>query len=142
MIFDQLGGKLPAFTRGFMYVHSLLCHDGAVPDCRRGGLRRGESCSCRTSKGHEVLSRIVLRLPLFGKLFSEVFVAMFCSTIAMLLESGVPVLDAFEILRGMTNNDVIDRRPSRRPSSISPVGPISPLSMARGRVLSRTWWSR
>ena len=32
---------------------------------------------------------------------------MFCKTVATLLEAGVPVLDAFEILRGMSSNDVI-----------------------------------
>ena len=61
----------------------------------------------RTKGGHRFLSKTVLRLPLFGKLFSEAFIAMFCKTIATLLEAGVPVLDAFEILRGMSTNDVI-----------------------------------
>jgi type IV pilus assembly protein PilC len=61
----------------------------------------------RTKGGHRFLSQLVLRMPLFGRLFRESFVAMFCRTIATLLESGVPVLDALEILRGMATNDVI-----------------------------------
>lgn len=107
-IFDQLGGKLPAFTRGFMYFHDLLSHNApyllALVALLVGA---GVLCS-RTRRGHRLFSQIVLGLPLFGRLLTEAFVATFCNTIAMLLESGVPVLDAFDILRGMTSNDVID----------------------------------
>ena len=68
----------------------------------------------KTKGGHRLLSRAVLKLPLFGKLFSEAFVVMFCRTIATLLEAGVPVLEAFEILRSsMSTNDVIAHRPLR-----------------------------
>ncbi|MBN1360396.1 MAG: type II secretion system F family protein [Sedimentisphaerales bacterium] len=107
-IFDQLGGKLPAFTRAFMQFHDLLSHNALYLIVAVAVLTGAGVVFSRTGKGHKVLSQVVLGLPLFGRLISEAFVATFCSTIAMLLESGVPVLDAFEILRGMTSNDVID----------------------------------
>ncbi len=107
-IFDQLGGKLPVFTRAFMHFHDLLCHNILYLVVAVAILVGAGVLLVRTSKGHRVFSQILLSLPLFGRLFSEAFVATFCSTTAMLLESGVPVLDAFDILRGMTSNDVID----------------------------------
>ena len=108
MIFSQLGGRLPALTRGFMFVHGLISHN--LPYLVVGGaiLAAGGVLFVRTPRGHEALSRFVLRVPLFGRLASEAFLAMFCRTMAMLLESGVPVLEAFEILRGMTRNNVIN----------------------------------
>ncbi len=107
MIFNQLGGQLPAFTRGFMGFYDTLCHY-ALYFGAAGVLTLGAGVALsRTKDGHQVLSRLVLRLPLFGRLFTESFVAMFCRTIATLLEAGVPVLDALEILRGMATNDVI-----------------------------------
>jgi type II secretory pathway component PulF len=107
MIFDQLGGQLPAFTRAFMGFYDALCHH-AVYFVAAGALAVGASVVlARTKAGHLLLSKLLLRLPLFGKLFVESFVALFCRTIATLLEAGVPVLDALEILRGMTTNDVI-----------------------------------
>jgi type IV pilus assembly protein PilC len=107
MIFKQLGGQLPAFTRGFMGFYDALCHN-ALYFVVAGVLTVGGfMLLSRTKRGHAFLSRFLLRLPLFGKLFTESFVALFCRTIATLLESGVPVLDALEILRGMTANDVI-----------------------------------
>ncbi len=106
-IFDQLGGQLPAFTRGFMGFYDMFCqhllHVGAA-----AGLAVGAGVLLsRTKGGRGLMSRLVLRLPLFGKLLRESFVATFCRTMATLLESGVSILDTLEILRGMTSNEVI-----------------------------------
>lgn len=106
-IFEQLGGELPAFTRGFMQFHDLLRHQAWLLILGTGLMVGGLILLARTKRGHALLSRIVLRLPLFGKLLAEGFVATFCSTSATLLEAGVPVLDVFEILESMTTNDAI-----------------------------------
>jgi type IV pilus assembly protein PilC len=106
-IFAQLGGELPAFTRAFMGFYDVLCHNTLYVLTGLAGAVFGSVLLARTKRGHCVLSKTVLRLPLFGKLFTEAFIATFCKTIATLLEAGVPVLDAFEILRGMSSNDVI-----------------------------------
>jgi type II secretory pathway component PulF len=106
-IFNQVGSKLPAFTRGFMRCHEMLCHNWPyliVGACIAIG---SVVFLWRTKSGHRAFSRAVLRLPLFGRLVRETFVATFCTTTATLLEAGVPVLDIFDILRGMTSNDVI-----------------------------------
>ena len=107
MIFTQLGGKLPAFTRAFMGFYEIVRYNTLYVVIAVVSVAVGAVMMSRTKSGHRFLSRAVLRLPLFGKLFSEAFVAMFCKTIATLLEAGVPVLEAFEILRGMSTNDVI-----------------------------------
>ena len=54
-----------------------------------------------------MFSKLALRLPLFGKVFSQAFIVTFCRTTATLLTSGVSVLEAFNILTGMTDNDII-----------------------------------
>ncbi len=46
-------------------------------------------------------------MPLLGKVFNQTFVAMFCKTMSTLLSAGASVLDALDILAGMTGNDVI-----------------------------------
>jgi type IV pilus assembly protein PilC len=107
MIFSQLGGQLPGFTRAFMGFYQALCHN-ALYFAAAGALAIGGGVLLsRTKRGHLFLSKLVLRLPLFGKLFVESFVATFCRTTATLLDAGVPILDTLEILRGMTTNDVI-----------------------------------
>lgn len=106
-IFSQIGSNLPAFTRGFLSVYTLLCHNAPYLLVALIGVIFVIVTLFKTQSGHQLLSRVVLRLPLFGKLFSEAFVAMFCKTVATLLEAGVPVLETFDILRGMSSNDVI-----------------------------------
>ena len=106
-IFKQLGSKLPAFTQGFMGFYDVLRHNALCFVVAGALVIGGSVLFSRTKRGHRFLSRLVLRMPLFGKLFSESFVAMFCRTISTLLEAGVPILDALEILRGMTSNDVV-----------------------------------
>lgn len=113
MIFAQIGGRLPAFTRAFMGFYGFLCQNLLYVIL---GLAVGVlalTAFAKTRNGHRLLSQAVLRLPLFGKLFTEAFVAMFCRTVATLLEAGVPVLEALEILKGMSANDVINAAVAR-----------------------------
>ena len=106
-IFDQIGGTLPAFTRGFMGFYDILRYNilyiigGVIV------LIFLAKFASRTKKGHYIFSRILLALPLFGKIFSQAFVATFCRTTSTLLAAGVSVLEAFNILTGMTGNDII-----------------------------------
>jgi type IV pilus assembly protein PilC len=53
-----------------------------------------------------MFSRLVLRLPIFGKLLKQAFLARFCRTMSTLLRGGVPVLEVFDNLVEMTSNDV------------------------------------
>jgi type II secretory pathway component PulF len=58
-------------------------------------------------KGHYYFSRLTLSLPLFGEVIKQAFIVMFCSTMSTLVTAGVSVLDVFDILSGMSDNDVI-----------------------------------
>ncbi len=106
-IFDQIGGTLPAFTRGFMGFYDILRYNihyiiGLVII-----LVVLTTFISRTKKGHYLFSRLALAMPMFGKILSQAFVATFCRTMSTLLTSGVSVLEAFTILTGMTDNDII-----------------------------------
>jgi len=106
-IFDQLGGELPALTRGFMRFYDILRYNlhfiiGFVLLLIVFGV-----LVSKTKKGHYLFSRIALVAPLFGKVVNQAFVATFCRTMSTLLAAGVSVLDALDILTGMTGNDII-----------------------------------
>ncbi len=106
-IFDQIGGTMPAFTRGFMGFYDILRYNlhyiiGIVII-----LVVVVTFVSRTKKGHYLFSRLSLAMPMFGNILSQAFVATFCRTTSTLLSSGVSVLEAFTILTGMTDNDVI-----------------------------------
>ena len=79
-----------------------------------------------------MFSALALRLPLFGKLFKQAFIASFCRTMSNLLRGGVPVLDVFDILCDMTPNDVMRSALERTRSDIVSGASIH-LSMAGTR---------
>ena len=106
-IFDSLGGKLPAFTRAFMAFYDILRYNLIYII----GFIFVLIISCillsKTEKGHRFFSKLALRVPLLGNVFSQAFVATFCRTMSTLLSGGVSVLEVFDVLCGMTSNDVI-----------------------------------
>lgn len=61
----------------------------------------------RTQAGHYSLDRFVLKLPLFGKLSRGINAARFASTLSILTQSGVPLVDALKIGAAVSNNWVI-----------------------------------
>jgi len=106
-IFDQIGGTMPAFTRGFMGFYDILHYNLHYIIGLIIVLIVLTTYVSRTKKGHYLFSRLSLTMPLFGKIVSQAFVATFCRTTSTLLSSGVSVLEAFTILTGMTDNDII-----------------------------------
>ncbi len=106
-MFDQLGGQLPAFTRGFMKFYDILCQDIIYIIGFVVVLIISSAFFNRTKKGHYFFSRVALGIPLLGQVFSQAFVATFCKTMSTLLSSGVSVLEVFDVLSGMTDNDIM-----------------------------------
>lgn len=108
-IFAQIGaGDLPAFTRKFMAGYDLLVHNVlyVIGSVLLVFLVLTLSYR-RIPTFHYLCSALALRLPLFGKLFKQAFIASFCRTMSNLLRGGVPVLEVFDILCDMTANDVM-----------------------------------
>ncbi|HUT31669.1 MAG TPA: type II secretion system F family protein [Sedimentisphaerales bacterium] len=104
----QFGGKLPAFTQGFLTVYDVIYYNllyiGAALLLL---ILLGIFLYNKTGSVHRLFSRIALRWPLIGKILRQAFIATFCRTTATLIEAGVPVLDVFDILSTMSRNDVI-----------------------------------
>lgn len=107
VIFDQIGGNLPAFTRGFMAFYDTLKFNLHY---FIGGIFLviiGAVLFRKTRKGHYLFSKIGLRVPVFGKIFRQLFLVTFCRTMATLLGAGVSMLEVLDILGTMSGNDII-----------------------------------
>ncbi len=63
----------------------------------------------RSSSGKAVLDRIKISLPVWGNLIRKVTIARMCRTLAALISSGVPMLQALETLEDTIDNVVISR---------------------------------
>lgn len=107
-MFNQLGSKLPAFTQAFIGFYDFVCHNliyiiGLVVVFTTLAVYSYK----KTHGGHYFFSRMFLGIPVIGKILKQSFISIFCSTMATLVSSGVPVLEVFNILSNISNNDII-----------------------------------
>jgi len=62
----------------------------------------------RTEKGRRLVDTFMLKLPLFGDLIRKAAVAKFTRTMGTLISSGVPILDALDIVAKTAGNKVVE----------------------------------
>ena len=72
-----------------------------------------------TKKGQLFFDHVFLVIPIFGPLIRKVAVARFSRTMSTMLSSGVPILDALEIVGRTAGNVVIERAIMATKASIS-----------------------
>jgi type IV pilus assembly protein PilC len=62
----------------------------------------------KTYKGRRVIDRILLKVPVIGVVLRKIAVARFCRTLATLVSSGVPILEALEITAKTSGNAIVE----------------------------------
>ncbi len=72
-----------------------------------------------TPKGRVTIDSIFLKLPIFGDLIRKVAVARFSRTLATMITSGVPILDALNIVARTAGNRVVENAIMETRASIS-----------------------
>lgn len=106
-IFEEMGFEMPLLTRillalsGFVTGYWYLVIPLLV--LLAGALLR----YVRTPDGRRRLDRAQLRLPVYGKIYSNMIVARFARTLGVLLASGVGLLQSLELVEKVINNVVL-----------------------------------
>lgn len=78
-----------------------------------------------TEKGQYRIDALLLRAPIVGPLIRKVAVAKFTRTLSTMLQSGVPILDALQVVARTSGNKVIEGAVFRVAESISEGRPIA-----------------
>jgi type IV pilus assembly protein PilC len=68
----------------------------------------GIAYAYRTPNGKKTIHKIMLRLPVIGPVIRKIAVARFTRTLGTLLSSGVPILDAMDIVARTAGNVIIE----------------------------------
>jgi type IV pilus assembly protein PilC len=106
-IYSSLGGSLPLPTRVLLFASEIFKKYWYIVLIGvfvfRFFFRRWK----KTDKGRESVDKMKLKVPVFGVIFQKVALSRFASTAAMLLRSGVPILQALEIVAETVNNRVV-----------------------------------
>jgi len=108
-IFDGVGAQLPAPTRVVLAL-SDLARRGAIPGVTAllAGAALFKICLRRYSGLRDWLDRQLLKPPIIGALLRQLAVTRWSRALAMLLQAGIPLADAFEALAQATGNRVFD----------------------------------
>ena len=78
----------------------------------------------RTTIGKRIWDGFVLSLPVFGRLIRTADIAMFSKTLSTLLNGGVPVLKAMDIVKNVIGNDLIRQAIQKARENIKEGEPI------------------
>lgn len=106
-IFEGMKITLPLTTRILIWTSSFAVNYWYLVLLGGGALGYGTWRFFKTDTGIALYDKYVLRLPIFGRLLRMVALSRFSHTLATLLHSGVPLLNALKIVRNIVNNRVI-----------------------------------
>lgn len=106
-MFKMFKNELPAFTQNYMAVYDYIGRNIWWIAIVIAAIVAAVIMYCKTENGHRNFSRFVLKLPFAGNIVLIGFVTTFCNSISTLFMAGVPVLEALDIVKGMTKNDII-----------------------------------
>ena len=109
-MFVELGLKMedfPAPTLLLANISDFLIHRGWIAVVVGIVVFIAVKMFGRTKYGRRKLDLLKLKIPVFGKLTHKVALARFSRTLATLLSSGVPILQALETVAGAVSNEVI-----------------------------------
>ncbi len=105
--FTSSGTELPAFTAFFMGVSYFIRDNGLLLLIVIILLVVGLKWVGTKPNGRLFFDRLYLNLPIVGKAINRIAVSRFTRILGTLIKSGVPILEALEVLRGVVGNRVI-----------------------------------
>lgn len=107
-IFDEMGMELPFLTRALKATSEFFVNFWYLVFGMVGGAVYGFRRWKKSENGRAKWDRWKLKMPIFGKLFRMISIARFSRTLGTLLASGVPLLNAMNIVRSVVDNAVME----------------------------------
>ena len=109
-MFKDFGSKeeLPVLTRGVMAVSHFFVGNFVWFFLTVTGLIVGAAYLYRTPRGKRTIHKLMLGAPVLGGVLRKIAVARFTRTLGTLLSSGVPILDALEIVAKTAGNVIVE----------------------------------
>lgn len=106
-ILTSAGGELPIQTKLIMGISNILIHDWYIIIAVLVALYIIFKKYTATKSGKYAFHKLLLKVPIFGKIIMKVNVARFARTFSSLLCAGVSVIEALETTAGALTNVVI-----------------------------------
>ncbi len=109
-MFADFGSKqaLPAMTQSLIDLSLWMRVNYYIVFGSIFGLIFGTHYFKKWPKGRYLWDKAMLKVPLFGSLLRKVAVAKFTRTLGTMISSGVPILDALEVVAKSAGNKIVE----------------------------------
>jgi len=108
-LYGSMGRALPVPTQVCINISNWFVAYWYVLVFAIGGAIFGITSYYKTPHGRMKIDGILLRMPIIGDLLRKVAVARFSQNMALLLSSGVPILDGLAITGRTAGNKVVEK---------------------------------
>jgi type IV pilus assembly protein PilC len=120
VIFDQLGMKeLPPITQVLLDISMFLQNYWYIAMAMTVGAVIGFITFKRSKRGLKIWHKFLLTMPVFGQLVRKVAISRFARTFSTLIQSGVPMLGALDIVAGTAGNVIIEEAVLKAKDAVS-----------------------
>lgn len=109
-IFETSGKALPLVTVILVGASDFLRQNFAFLLLLAAAALFAAGRYARTPRGKRLADRMLLRIPVLGKVFSKVTIARFTRTLSTLLSGGIPLLDSIEVSGAVLGNSFYSDR--------------------------------
>ncbi|MCP4352128.1 MAG: type II secretion system F family protein [Desulfobacterales bacterium] len=107
-MFASLGGQLPGLTQIVVNISNFIKKNVILIIVAMVGFVFSFKKFYATEKGRAIIDDLALKAPVFGLLIRKVAVAKFTRTMGTMLQSGVAILDALDIVAKTAGNKTVE----------------------------------
>jgi type IV pilus assembly protein PilC len=117
-VYARANAKLPPPTMLLLGISKLLRSYTLLSILAMLLLVVGLYLLAQTPRGRYAFDRFKLNVPMFGPLVRKAIMARVCRTMGVLLQSGIPLIEAMETSAMVSNNAVIERAIRKASNSV------------------------
>ena len=107
-VYVQLGANLPAATRKLVSLSEWISINFSTVVASLFGVAAGLWLVSKTRRGGYIIDSIKLKTPIFGSLLNQSILNKFSKTAGILLNAGVPVIEAMNLIAKIVSNRVYE----------------------------------
>lgn len=121
----ESGAPLPLLTRILMGVAGFFNHFWWLIIIVTIGLAGGWLAWIKTEMGRNFFDQAKLHIPVFGKIFRQIYIVRICRSFATLVRGGVPIATALDIVKEVADNKVYEKILAEAVKAVDEGNPLS-----------------
>ena len=100
-LYSEIGASLPLPTKIMIAASNFMVSFWWLVFLSMGIFVYGFRVYSKTEKGAELVSKLVLALPIWGKIKKSLILAQFTRTLGLLIGTGIPIITALKVVSGI-----------------------------------------